>query len=284
MSFLVGIRPVTFCCTSWRSASPPASRLRMISAKPNSPIATVAKPRPSASSGMLKAIRDAPVSMSDPTIDSSRPNTIIAIAFSTDPLASTTAKIRPSTISEKYSAGPNASASLVRGRAEHGDQHGGDAAGEERADRGDRQRRTGAALLGHLEAVERGHHRARLARNVDQDRGGRAAILRAVIDAGEHDQRADRRQAEGDRQQHGDRGNGADARQHADQRADQRTDQAQQDVDGNRESTCRRERRGSTAPTGIRRRSQDRDLKKRHPSRPHRIINLGFICNGRPSA
>ena len=35
-----------------------SSRLRMISAKPNTPIATVAKPRPSASSGMLKAMRD----------------------------------------------------------------------------------------------------------------------------------------------------------------------------------------------------------------------------------
>ncbi|MHC2890938.1 hypothetical protein ACVIU4_002092 [Bradyrhizobium barranii subsp. barranii] len=87
----------------------------MISAKPNTPIATVAKPRPSASSGMLKAMREAPVSMSEPTIESSRPNTIIAIAFSTEPLASTTAKIRPSTISEKYSAGPNASASFVSG-------------------------------------------------------------------------------------------------------------------------------------------------------------------------
>ena len=87
----------------------------MISAKPNTPIATVAKPRPSASSGMLKAMREAPVSMSEPTIESSSPNTIIAIAFSTEPFASTTAKIRPSTISEKYSAGPKASASLVKG-------------------------------------------------------------------------------------------------------------------------------------------------------------------------
>lgn len=87
----------------------------MISAKPNTPIATVAKPRPSASSGMLKAMREAPVSMSEPTIDSSRPNTIMAIAFSTEPLARTTAKIRPSTISEKYSAGPKASASFVSG-------------------------------------------------------------------------------------------------------------------------------------------------------------------------
>ncbi len=198
----------------------------MISAKPNTPIATVAKPRPSASSGMLKAMREAPVSMSEPTIENSSPSTIIAIAFSTEPLASTTAKIRPSTISEKYSAGPNASASFVSGAPSIGDQDGGDAAGEERPDRGDRERRTGAALLGHLVAVERRDHRGRLARNIDQDRGGRTAILSAVIDAGEHDQGADRRKAERDRQQHRHRGNGADAGQHADQRADQRADQA----------------------------------------------------------
>ena len=40
---------------------------------------------------------------------------IMASALSTEPLASTTAKIRPSTISEKYSAGPNSSARLVSG-------------------------------------------------------------------------------------------------------------------------------------------------------------------------
>jgi hypothetical protein len=98
--------------------------------------------------------------------------------------------------------------------------------------KGNRKRRPGAALLGHLETVERGHHRGRFTGNVDQDRRGRAAILRAVVDAGQHDQRANRRQAEGDRQQHGDGGDGADAGQHADQRAYQRADQAEQQVDG----------------------------------------------------
>ena len=39
----------------------------------------------------------------------------MASALSTEPFASTTAKIRPSTISEKYSAGPNSSASAVSG-------------------------------------------------------------------------------------------------------------------------------------------------------------------------
>ena len=64
---------------------------------------------------MSKVMRPAPVSRSEPTIDSSRPAWIIASALSTEPLASTTAKIRPSTISEKYSAGPNSSARLVSG-------------------------------------------------------------------------------------------------------------------------------------------------------------------------
>ena len=44
-------------------------------------------------------------------------------------------------------------------------------------------------FLRHRVAVDAGHHRGRFARNAHQDRGGRAAILRAVIDAGEHDDR-----------------------------------------------------------------------------------------------
>jgi len=48
-------------------------------------------------------------------MDSSNPVTTMATALSTDPLASTTAKIRPRHISEKYSAGPNIRAMLVNG-------------------------------------------------------------------------------------------------------------------------------------------------------------------------
>ena len=57
--------------------------------------------------------------------------------------------------------------------------------------------------------------------NAHQDRRGRAAILRAVIDAGEHDDRLRGIQPEGHRQQDGDAGKRTDARQHADERADQ---------------------------------------------------------------
>src|SRR5712691_9411723 len=116
-------------------------------------MATLAKPMPSASSATSKVMRPAPVSRSEPTMDNNRPVRTMATALSTDPLASTTAKIRPSTMSEKYSPGP--------------------------------------ALPRHLMTVEAGDHRSRLSRDVDQHRGGRAAVLRAVINAGEHDQGAD---------------------------------------------------------------------------------------------
>jgi hypothetical protein len=47
----------------------------------------------------------------------SSPNTTIAIALMSEPWASTVAATRPSTISEKYSAGPNLSATSASGGA-----------------------------------------------------------------------------------------------------------------------------------------------------------------------
>ena len=95
-----------------------------------------------------------------------------------------------------------------------------DGAREERADGRNRQRGTGTAIAGHLIAVETGHDRRRLARQVHQDRRRRTAIGSAVIDAGEHDQRSRRRQMEGDGQQHGDGRHRSDAGKDADQRAE----------------------------------------------------------------
>ena len=134
------------------------------------------------------------------------------------------------TISEAYSAGPNSSAGAAPAAARTGDDHHRDAAGEERAERGDAQRRPGAALARHRVAVDADHHRGRLARHVQHDRGGRAGVVRAVIDAGQHDQRGDRRQLEGERQQHGDGGDRPEARQHADQRAEQGAGQAVEEI------------------------------------------------------
>ena len=87
----------------------------MISENPNTPMATLTKPMPSDNSGISNAMRDCPVSMSEPTIDISSPSITMASALGIEPRASTTAKHRPSTISEKYSAGPNNSAIEVSG-------------------------------------------------------------------------------------------------------------------------------------------------------------------------
>ena len=57
---------------------------------------------------------------------------------------------------------------------------------------------------GHLVAVDRRHRRRGLARQVDEDRGRGAAVLGAVVDAREHDQRGDRLERERDRQEHRD--------------------------------------------------------------------------------
>src|SRR4026207_2202107 len=154
----------------------------MISAKPNTPMAMLAKPMPSASSAMSKVMRPAPVSRSEPTIESSRPVSTMATALSTEPLASTTAKIRPSTISEKYSAGPNSSATLVSGAPSAATSTvATQPAEDEPAGGGGRgaavgERRAGTALFGHLVTVKARDHRRRFAWNVDQDRRGRAAV------------------------------------------------------------------------------------------------------------
>ncbi len=80
-------------------------------------MAMVVKSMPSDSSGHPKVMRSAPVSRSWPTVDSVRPRSTMATALMTEPRASTTAKMRPMTISEKYSAGPNSSATRVSGAA-----------------------------------------------------------------------------------------------------------------------------------------------------------------------
>ena len=89
----------------------------MISAVPNTPIATTTKPMPSESSGTSKVKRSTPELTSVPISPRSRPSTTMAIALVSEPCASTVAATRPRTISEKYSAGPNLSATSASGGA-----------------------------------------------------------------------------------------------------------------------------------------------------------------------
>ncbi len=194
------------------------------------PSATATIDSPSDSSTMPKVKRNAPLSTSVPTSPNSMPVTIIAMPLSTEPCASAVEVTRPSRIRAKYSADPNFSATAVSGTATDRDHEGREGAGDERADRRDRERLPGAPLPRHLVAVDRRHRGRHFARQVDQDRRGGAAILRAVIDAGEHDERSDRREVVGERQQHRDRGGRADPRQHADEGADQCADEAVEQV------------------------------------------------------
>ena len=111
----------------------------------------------------------------------------------------------------------------------------GEHAADEGADRRHAECGSRPALARHLVAVEAGDHRRRLARHVDQHRGNGAAVHRAVVDRGQHDDGAGRIQREGERDQ--DRGpcRWAEAGQHADQRAE--------DATGEREGEVRRRQR-----------------------------------------
>ena len=79
----------------------------MISPMPNRPMASIATSIPSLSCVMPKVNRVPPVWPSVPTSPTRSPRTIIATALITEPCASTTAAIRPNTMSEKYSGAPN---------------------------------------------------------------------------------------------------------------------------------------------------------------------------------
>ena len=215
----------------------------MISAKPNTPIATLAKPMPSASSGTSKVMRPAPVSRSEPTMRQQQAGQDHRQRLEHRALGQHDGEDQAQHHQREIFGRPEQQREAGQRRAERRDQHG----RRRSRRRTSRWRRwTSAGPARPCRAIwwpsSAGDHRRRLARNVDQDRRGRAAVLRAVIDAGEHDQRADRRQPEGDRQQHGDGGDRADAGQHADQRADQRTDQAEQQCSSggrDREAQCK---------------------------------------------
>ena len=180
---------------------------------------------PSDSSGMPNEKRCRPELTSVPTRPSSRPRTIMPIALTSEPLREHDGGDQAEHHQREVLGRAELERDLGERRREGRDDHRRERAGDERAEGRDGERRAGAALARHLVAVDAGHHRRRLAGQVDQDRGRRAAVLRAVVDAGQHDQRGHRRQRVGDRQQHRDRRHRPDAGQHADQRAEQHAEE-----------------------------------------------------------
>src|SRR5262245_7730521 len=248
----VGQSRVIFCAANER-VSRGCVKLVMISPMPKTPMASVATSIPSVSSVMPKVKRVPPVLPSVPTRPNSRPSTIMAIALTTEPWASTTAVMRPSTISEKYSGAPNDWPTLASGGANVAMS-----VVETQPAKNEASAATasaGAALSRHLVAVDAGDNRRGLARQVHQDGRGRAAILRAIEDAREHDQARCRLEMEGQRQQHRDGRDRADTGENADQCPDQRA--------GKREEKIRRRQRHAESDREI--------VQKLHlPLRPDR--------------
>ena len=108
---------------------------------------------------------------------------------------------------------------LGQGHSKSGQHQGAHTTCKERPQARGSQRRPSPAFACHLVAVDDRDHRGRLPREVHQDGGGRPAVLGAVVNTGQHDQRRHRRQSIGGGQQHGDGGQRADAGQHTNEGA-----------------------------------------------------------------
>ena len=113
---------------------------------------------------------------------------------------------------------------------EEGDAKGTDHASDERADGRGRERRAGAAVTRHFVTLERRDDGGALARRVEQNRRGRAAVHRAVIDAGEKNECRGRLDLEGDRQEQRDGQRRAEAGKDADRSSQRGAHQAPQEI------------------------------------------------------
>ncbi len=111
---------------------------------------------------------------------------------------------------------PEAQCDARQQRREERQRDGGQRARDKRSDRGRRQCRGAASLSCHRIAVDRRRNRCRLTRRIEEDAGRRAAVHGPVIDAAEHDERADWIERERDWQQQGDGERWPDSRQHTD--------------------------------------------------------------------
>ena len=224
MSCAVGSNRVILTVTVRVSSS--FSRLEKISEIPKTPTATPTKSMPLRRLSKPNVNRVADVKTSEPVNPNRTPTIAIAIPFSTEPCDSATVSTRPRVASAKYSGAPNATANFARTGANSARTSVAMQPAINEPIAAIASAAPAPPLLRHLIAVDRGHGRRRFARNIDENRGGGAAVLSAVIDAREHDQRGQGRQRRGDRQKHRDRCQWTDAGEHADQGSEQDTDEA----------------------------------------------------------
>ena len=156
---------------------------------------------------------------------------------------------------------PEAERSIGQPAGEQRDAHDAERARHERAHGGDRERGAGSSLARHLIAVDGRHDRGRLARHVHEDRRRGAAIHRAVVDAGEHDQRRRGRQGEGRGQQQRHRADRSDAGQHADDRCRSGPCEAGQEVGRGRARRRGRRSGRRSVPSSRRQASAEEDAR-----------------------
>jgi hypothetical protein len=127
---------------------------------------------------------------------------------------------------------PEAQGVLGDRRRQDGQHDHAERAGDERGDRRNRERRSGAALAGHRVAVEARHQRRGFAGHVHQYGCDRAAVHAAVVDAAHEDHGGNRVHAEDERNEDGKRRDRTDARQRADQCPDDDTHRDDEEVHG----------------------------------------------------
>ena len=193
-------------------------------------MATGTKSMPSASDRLPNVKRSALVNTSRPTVASSRPMAAAMRALSMPPLQTVATSRMPSRASTVYSGGPKSSAKLGDQRGDEGQGDDREGSADEGADRGDAQGRACPALPGDRVSVEDGHHRGRLAGQAQEHGGDGAAVLRAVEDARQHDDRGRGLDAVGEREQDGDGRGRSQAGQDTDQHADEHADEAVQKI------------------------------------------------------
>src|SRR5688572_24322138 len=202
------------------------STLTSTSARPNRPITTASRSMPPPRLTEPKAKRSLPFTTSRPTAAARKPSATMSTPFTADPVIMKSVHTRPSTISAKFSGGPKRIAAAAMSGAKNvitttptvPAMNEPIAAMPSAAP---------ARPWRHLVAVDAGHHGSRFAGDVEQHRGGRAAVHRAVENRAQHHHPADRRQRERDRQEQRQRGQRPEPRQHADQGADHAADEAE---------------------------------------------------------
>ena len=174
--------------------------------------------------------RDCAVNRSVPIVVSHSPTNSAIKPLINDGPDSRTTSARPRHISAKYSGDENCSAKSATGGATSVSSRTPTVPATNEAIAAMPSAGPARPLRAIGVAVDAGDDRGRLARDVEQDRGGRAAVFRAVIDAGQHDDAAGRIHLERQRQQQRDRGRRAEPRQDADDGAEEAADETPQQI------------------------------------------------------